>query len=388
VKSRAVATAIAAGMLVTAARLERAEACAGCRNPSLAVTRGSDGPLPQGGVRLGVSVTGTYVHVVHEAGCRDTTACAEVPIQPTYFHDQRLYPIELRMTAEYGLDEIFGVEVQVPVRSITTTIEYSDAEGAPYEPLDAGVHHRDETVAGLADPWVLLRIGTNAGPWWLAARPGVSIPLGRTEEDPFELGDQGLRHQHIQLGTGTWDPVLVLEASRAFEQLRLDLFAQGQLPLYENSHGYRAPWRVYGGTSVGAKVVGGLMVSLGVEAFHEAAEQWDGELRQDGNLGRTEVLGAATLSHAFGATELSLGVKVPFWRRIVSGDEPAGTLSSPFTLSLAATHVFGAGAKTSRYGPLAPRSRKSARQEKDESFGAWSNHARSSSSGPSLASGP
>jgi hypothetical protein len=319
----------------------QADACAGCRNPSLAVTRGSEGPLAKGALRLGLSLTGTTVHVVHEAGCRDEATCSEVPVQPVYLHDQRLYPLELRLMAEYGLTEILGIEAQLPFRSVTTTVEYTSPSGAPYEPLDEGVHHRNETIAGIADPWLLLRIGRKLDAWWLAARPGVSLPLGPTEENPFALGDRGLRHQHIQLGSGTFDPLLVLEASRAFDAIQWQLFAQGQLPLYENGHGYRAPWRIYGGTAVGTKLVGKLSGSLGVEAFHEAAEEWDGERRQDGNLGRTELLAAASLTQVIDKTELGLGVRVPVWRHIVTGDEPPGTLSSPVTLSLSVTHVLG-----------------------------------------------
>jgi hypothetical protein len=307
----------------------------------LAVTRGSEGPLDEGAVRLGATLTGTTVHVVHEAGCRDTSACGEVPVQQTYFHDQHLYPLELRLSGEYGLSKTFGIEAQVPFRSVTSTIEYTDANGVHYEPLDPGIHHRNETVFGVADPWLLLRVGTAVQKWWLAARPGVSIPLGRTEENPFALGDRGLRHQHIQLGSGTIDPVLIIEASRAFEAVQLQFFAQGQAPLYENREGYRAPWRVYGGGSVGRKLVSDLSGSLGVEASHEAAERWDGEVRQDGNLGRTELLLAATLSYRLGATELGLSARIPVWRHIVTGDEPPGTLSSPVILSLSATHVFG-----------------------------------------------
>jgi hypothetical protein len=111
-----------------------AAACAGCRNPSLAATRGSEGPLDAGAVRLGATLTGTTVHVVHEAGCRDTSACREVPVQPTYFHDQHLYPLELRLIGEYGLSKTFGIEAQIPFRSVTSTIEYTDTNGAHYEP--------------------------------------------------------------------------------------------------------------------------------------------------------------------------------------------------------------------------------------------------------------
>jgi hypothetical protein len=269
-------------------------------------------------------------------------------VQPTYFHDQRLYPLELRLAAEYGISTSLGIEVQLPFRSVTTSIEYTSLDGASYEPLDPGVHHRNETIAGLSDPWLLLRIGRSFEKWWFAARPGVSIPLGRTEENPFELGDQGLRHQHIQLGSGTFDPVLVLEASRSFDGLQLQFFAQGQLPLYENQHGYLAPWRAYGGSSLGTLLIGKLTGSLGVEAFHEAAEEWDGELRQDGNLGRSELLAAATLSHALGMTELTLGLRFPVWRDIVAGDEPKGTLSSPVTVSIGVSHRFGSSAGTDK----------------------------------------
>ena len=333
------AGAVAAAVIQTIVA-PRAEACAGCRNPSLAVTRGSTGPLGAGAVRIGATVTGTMVHVVHEAGCRDTAACGEVPVQPTYFHDQHLYPVELRLLGEYALDEAFGIEAQFPFRSVTSTIEYSDVNGAHYEPLDPGVHHRNETVSGVADPWLLLRVGTTVQKWWLAARPGVSIPLGRTEENPFALGDRGLSHQHVQLGSGTFDPVAIVEASSAFEAIQLQFFAQGQVPLYQNGHGYRAPWRVYGGGSAGHQLVSDPSGSLGVEASHEAAEKWDGRVRQDGNLGRTELLLAATLSYRLGATELGSSVRLPMWRHIVTGDESPGTLSSPLILSLSATHVF------------------------------------------------
>jgi hypothetical protein len=318
-----------------------APACAGCRNPSLAASRGSEGPLDARALRLGFSVTGTSVHVVHEAGCADPSSCEEVPIQPLYLHDQRLYPLELRLAAEYGVSELFGVEAQLPVRVVRTSIEYATPGGAPYQPLDEGVHHRDETLAGLGDPWLLLRFGARVEDWWLAARPGVSLPLGKTEENPFALGDRGLEHQHVQFGSGTVDPVLVLEASGALTPVTLEAFAQGQASLYENSHGYRAPWRIYGGVSVGTVLAGDFHGSLGADAFHEAADRWDGEMRQDGNLGRTELLATAVFTQVLGATELTLTLRAPVWRHIVEGDEPAGTLSSPLTVALGVTHVIG-----------------------------------------------
>jgi hypothetical protein len=332
----------AVALLSALASARPAQACAGCRNPSMPVSRGNEGPLPEQAWALGVSLSGTTVNVVHGAGCRDVDDCEEVPVQPEYLHDQGLYPVELRASLEYGISALFGIELQVPFRIVATTIEYTTPQGEPYEPLDSDVHHRDEVVAGPADPWLLARLGHSFDGVWLALRPGLSLPLGNTEEDPFELGDRGQRHQHIQLGTGTFDPLLVLEASIPMSGVQVQTYAQGVLPFYENSHGYRAPWRINGGSALVAKVFESFSGKLGLEAMHEAEERWQGVVRQDGSLGRSELGGLFGVAYVRGASSLSLDVRVPFVRHIVVGDEPPGTISSPLGLALRFDHVFGA----------------------------------------------
>jgi hypothetical protein len=332
----------ALALLSVLATARSAQACAGCRNPSMPVSRGSEGPLAAEAWALGVSLSGTAVNVVHEAGCRDVADCHEVPAQPAYMHDQGLYPVELRASVEYGISALLGVELQVPFRVVATTIEYTTPEGEPYEPLDRDVHHRDEVIAGPADPWLLVRLGHSFDGVWLAARPGISVPLGSTEKDPFARGDLGLEHQHIQLGTGTFDPLLVLEAGIPISgSLQLQLYAQGVLPLYENRHGYRAPWRINGGSALVAKLFESLAGKLGIEAMHEAEERWQGVVRQDGSLGRSELGGLLGVAYALGASSLSLDVRVPFVRHIVVGDEAPGTISSPLALAVRFDHVFG-----------------------------------------------
>jgi hypothetical protein len=76
--------------------------------------------------------------------------------------------------------------------------------------------------------------------WRLTARAGLTIPLGRTEEDPFALGDMGLQHQHIQLGTGTANPVVAAEIGRSWGAWRAVGFGLTQQVVYENSKGYQA----------------------------------------------------------------------------------------------------------------------------------------------------
>lgn len=337
-RTLALVATLALGLVLGMAR--EAHACAGCRNPSLPASRGSSGPLPAGDARYSASLTATAIHVVHEAGCVDPADCVEAPVQPLHLHDQHLYPVELRIGAELGMTDAFGVELQAPIRLVRTTIDYTTPDGAPYEPLDAGVHHRDETIVGPADLWLLGRIGAVVADWWLALRLGASLPFGQTERDPFALGDQGLRHQHVQLGSGTVDPVGVVEAVRSFGPIEAQVFAQGQVPLYESARGYRGPWRIYGGGGIGSALIGKLRGSLGVEAFHEAEERWGGVARQDGSLGRSELLGAVSLVHAFGDTQLSIAARVPVWRHVVRGSEDPGSLSSPLALTLAIAHVL------------------------------------------------
>jgi hypothetical protein len=101
-----------------------------------------------------------------------------------------------------------GVEAVVALRGVRTRIRFEDVRHQPIVVPNGSIHHRNETLSGPGDPWLLLHRAQVLGAWTLAARGGVSVPLGRTEPNPFDLGRRGLPHQHIQFGTGTWDPLV------------------------------------------------------------------------------------------------------------------------------------------------------------------------------------
>jgi hypothetical protein len=44
---------------------------------------------------------------------------------------------------------------------------------------------------------------------------------------------------------------------------------------------------------------------------------------------------------SFGETSVGLTARFPLWRRIVVGDEPQGTLSSPVILGVIFSYTFG-----------------------------------------------
>lgn len=304
------------------------------------ITRLQSVYLGPGEVRASIIAGATSLNVVHPAGCADLSSCGEVPVQPVHLHDQRILPGEIRPVAEVGIWRAFGAEVHVPFRLTHTTIRYSTPDGAPYEPLDPGVHHRNETLAGMGDPWLLGRWHARFGTFLLITRAGVSLPIGRTEENPFARGAAGVRHQHIQFGSGTFDPVIAADLSRSFGLVQATAYVNVQAALYENEQGFRAGKRLLGGLQAGRRIVGGLSGVLGADVAHEGVERWEGRIQQDGNLGRTEILVGGSLMWASGPTSFGLVARFPIWRHIVVGDEPPGTLSSPVMLSAVVSRTF------------------------------------------------
>jgi hypothetical protein len=146
---------------------------------------------------------------------------------------------------------------------------------------------------------------------------GLTLPVGRTEPDPFALGDLGLPHQHIQFGTGTWDPIVGAAAGRRFGEVAFTVSALARFILAENSHRYQAGHRYYAEATASRRLAGAWSGRLGFIAAREQAERWDGRVRTDeGNIGRTDLLLAAGVARAIsGIGAVSLTVKVPVLTR-------------------------------------------------------------------------
>jgi thiol-disulfide isomerase/thioredoxin/plastocyanin len=237
-----------------------------------------------------------------------------------------------------GIARRFAASVMVPVRVIDTSIRYLDMAGAVVQLDSPNIHHRNETLSGIGDPMVLGAVGGSLGGWRLTARAGLTIPLGRTEEDPFALGDLGLRHQHIQMGTGTVNPVLAAEAARSWGPWRLGAFALTQQAVYENGHGYQAGDRYAGGVALRRRLGARWSVRGGVDAVGETAERWNGMTHSDeGNRGRFDLIAGAGASWA--ATKqlgLDAAIKIPVITHVVGGQ-----LDMPAIVELGASWSFG-----------------------------------------------
>lgn len=278
--------------------------------------------------------------MVHESHCPEIGPICAVRDEPPHLHDQVLYVSELRAALEYGLDEAWSIEAQLPVKLTHTTIEYRRLDGALFTPDYPNIHHRNETLFGIGDPWLTARRAFELAGFTFSLRAGLSIPLGDTVKDPFELGERGLEHQHIQFGTGTFDPLLGFDLSRALGPVSLGLYGRAQLVLYENGYGFRAGDRFALGISGSMSIYGPLGASIGADAINEQPERWNGEVHQDGNLGRTDVLAGGAIELELAEYRLSVGLKAPIYQHIIMSQGEPGQLTYPALILLSVSRPF------------------------------------------------
>lgn len=341
----------ALALLLVAAVLGRApnaHACAGCSNPNLPNARTTNASLGAGTALTALNLTLTTMRVVHSETCPEIGPICRERDEPPQQHDQRFWVAELRPIVTVGLSSVFGFEAHLPLRLLRTTIQFRRLDGTPFTPDYENIHHRNETLMGLADPWLLGVATGTLGSVRISSRAGVGLPVGRTEDDPFARGRAGLSHQHIQFGTGTFFPVVAVDLGFPLGPARLNGYGQGTFFLYENSRGYLAGNRYSVGLSGDMELfVPHLRLGAAVDALHEQPERWGGVVQQDGNVGRTDVLAGGTLSYGTGSVVASLSVKAPVWQHFIETDHRHGSdpgqLTYPAIVNLAVQTAWGGG---------------------------------------------
>lgn len=226
-------------------------------------------------MEAGATWTGTEVS--HVAACPevDPGLCAEQDL-PDHLHDLDQSWLRLRAGAGLGLGGGWQLGLELPFDLRGSDITYTTLDGAPYEPPYEDIHHRDETLFGPADGELTLRRYLQRERWVLGGWLGASLPFGRTEEDPFEAGEQGEWHQHTQLGAGL--PLALVGASAALEG---EWGAMGGLsarvPLAESGKGYRAPLAASARLGPSWSPSRRWLLHANLEGVFESAERWHGE---------------------------------------------------------------------------------------------------------------
>ena len=224
---------------------------------------------------------------------------------PLHRHRVTLSTYRFDVGLQYLLNDRWTLQANVPyaVKDQKANIEWLDPVTAEDEQAilrSRDIHHRNETYTGLADSDLFLGYkfhGLFKTGDVLLTRFGTTIPVGRTEKNPWELGDAGIEHLHIQFGTGTFNPIANLRYSLPlYPGVTITASARGMFPFYENSKTYQGP--------VELSYTGGFMYRLfdwlsfngNYLGFYQSAAAWDGE--RDINTGMRYTMAALGMSLA------------------------------------------------------------------------------------------
>ena len=194
--------------------------------------------------------------------------------------------------------------------------------------LNGYIHHRNETYTGLADADVFVGHyirGVFKENDFLMGRIGSTIPFGKTEENPWPLGDQGLEHQHLQFGTGTFNPVGDIHYSYPiYKGLATQTSLRVKFPFYENAKTYRGSRELTYTAGLNYRLNDWLAFQAGYLGFYQTYAYWDGEL--DINTGLT--FGMASFSSTISTPlniPLSIALMLPLHQQTMYDDEDALT---------------------------------------------------------------
>ena len=301
-------------------------------------------------VRIGVAATSAESS--HVAACPDLgAACSGATPPAPYEHHVRMRSAEAALDASYGLTNDFALELHAPVRLVDIDPRYTELDGTPKVVTD-DIHHRKETLRGPGDPWLAMRAAARLGAFVTAARIGLRAPVGATVDNPYRLGEQGLPHEHVQFGTGTWALLVGFGITYLSKAFTVDFSALGIFDVTANEHGYRAPSRAFVGARVFVPLMKGKLRPFAVvEVPHETSERWSGTASTEGGQARTDVLTGLGIVARVGDFDVDASIR----GRIGSIPTGAGFVY-PGILSLGIARRFDlSGERRAPYAaPLAP----------------------------------
>lgn len=282
-----------------------------------------DGALPKGRLRLDLVGTGAIASLDHVEACPDADPplCATDPFPP-HLHDQSLYWARATLTGAAGLGRGWQLQGSVGLDLKVTTIAYTTLDGAPYDPPYGDLHHRNETLFGLADGAMGARKDLRAGALRVGVSGGTTLPFGRTEADPFALTAEGKPHQHFQRGTGVFTPTAALDVAAGTGPVTATAWLDGRAPPYANGEGYRpGPSAAVGIGPVWAPVRG-LRLVPALEASAAGVDHWSAAVAP--GSGTLAIGGSLTALGTLSTAVRVLGVaRTTAWQRFLQeeGDQ-------------------------------------------------------------------
>lgn len=224
----------------------------------------------------------------------------------------------------------WDIGLEIPLRMVSIDAAFLGFAGEALDDFES-IHHRTEILQGLTDVpvdvgWTLqspLPVGHQ-----LKLRLGATLPFGRTEPNPFALGQAGREHQHIFFGTGTVNPIAAVSYVLPVRQHRLFLFSEGQLAFYQNNYDYQGPSILTSGASFNYTVSPSVQARATLIAYQEWSAKWSGQNAR--NSGRLDAIPGLGVRWQF-EEGLGVGLAMQFPVNIAAA---GGQIQMPWLLSL------------------------------------------------------
>jgi hypothetical protein len=219
--------------------------------------------------RIGFDVAYGTFETSHVAECPEVAPECATTFIPPHEHHVQLRLAHYDLIADYGIRHNMQLSLRLPYDVKAMRVRYSTLDGAPFTPPYGDIHHRTETLTGISDPSLTLESSPHEQ--WLFGL-GTTLPFGHIEADPIALGAAGKTHEHIQFGSGTFQPLITAQFANAHFVAR----AEAKLSLYENREGFRAPQNL--SWSFGPTFRAGIFsIDPRLNGQHQTVGKWNGE---------------------------------------------------------------------------------------------------------------
>ncbi len=242
-----------------------------------------------------------------------------------------IYRIDVGLKYILGTNWIVDANIPFETKTQDATIEKIEDVEYTQQQWDAierngYIHHRNESYNGPTDAEVFLghyRLNLLTEGDFLMGRFGSTIPLGKTEENPWKLGAMGKEHLHIQFGTGTFNPVINLHYSLPiYKGLASHSSLRTKLPFYENSKTYLGSRELTYNSGLNFRLNKWVSFQAGYLGIYQAYAYWDGEIDKNSGL----LFGMASLGTSITTpfnVPLSLSVLLPLHQKTLYDDTDA-----------------------------------------------------------------
>ena len=183
------------------------------------------------------------------------------------------------------------------------------------------LHHRTEAFSGLADISLLFAY-SEASVFKdgdrLTLAIGTTIPVGETVENPLAAGEAGIQHQHIQFGSGTFDPLAEIYYTLPQRgKLSFSGYLLGRFPSYENSKGFRGSTEVTLDLEGQYQLTEPLAAHVGFVGLYQDFSKWDGQKDLNSGMFSLNVLAGYNFRRPGGPT-LRLDLMWPLHQETLS----------------------------------------------------------------------